>query len=437
MNSVEINGSFYSLQRRSAYAAWAAAVPEDFEFAVKGGRFITHMKKLSGIETPLANFFASGVLALDRKLGPLLWQLPPNLGFDPERMETFLGALPRTAGRGRRDRRRPGPPGARRPGPADRRTSGPPAAARGRGAARDLPDARVLRPAAPPARSRWCWPTTRVSGRSSTRPTTDLMYVRLHGHQELYASGYSDQALDEWAARIAGWRDAGQDVYIYCDNDAKVRAPYDAMGLMQRLGLNGATGDQAFDAILFDADGVVQTTDEKWLYAMTDLIGTDDEERVQRFLGDIMAPSCRRWPAGRRSRAARRGAGQWRVTRRPPRCCALAPRRRRPRRGGGHPGAAAQGMRCALATNQHPERAAYMRENLGYDEVFDELFYSCELGVAKPTRRTSPRPSAAGHRAGRTLLLDDNADNVAGARRPDWSPSCSPPTAGGRSWTGS
>ena len=98
MNSVEINGSFYALQRRSSFEAWAASVPEDFVFAVKGGRFITHMKKLSGIETPLANFFASGVLALDQKLGPILWQLPPNLGFDADRMDAFFAQLPRTAG---------------------------------------------------------------------------------------------------------------------------------------------------------------------------------------------------------------------------------------------------------------------------------------------------------------------------------------------------
>jgi uncharacterized protein YecE (DUF72 family) len=67
--------------------------------------------------------------------------------------------------------------------------------------------------------------------------TADLMYVRLHGHEELYASGYSDAALDEWAAKIRSWTSSGQDVYVYCDNDAKVRAPYDAMGLMDRLGL--------------------------------------------------------------------------------------------------------------------------------------------------------------------------------------------------------
>ena len=98
MNSVEINGSFYSLQRRSSYLTWAAAVPPNFEFAVKGGRFITHMKKLGGIETPLANFFASGVLALGERLGPILWQLPPSLGFNPDRMDAFFAGLPRTAG---------------------------------------------------------------------------------------------------------------------------------------------------------------------------------------------------------------------------------------------------------------------------------------------------------------------------------------------------
>ena len=87
MNSVEINGSFYSLQRPSSFASWAEQTPEDFVFAVKGGRFITHMKKLNEIETPLANFFASGVLALGRRLGPILWQLPPNLGFDADRMD--------------------------------------------------------------------------------------------------------------------------------------------------------------------------------------------------------------------------------------------------------------------------------------------------------------------------------------------------------------
>ena len=85
-NSIEINGSFYSLQLPSSYQRWFEATPRDFLFAVKGGRFITHMKKLRGVETALANFFASGVLALREKLGPILWQLPPSLGFDADRL---------------------------------------------------------------------------------------------------------------------------------------------------------------------------------------------------------------------------------------------------------------------------------------------------------------------------------------------------------------
>ena len=98
MNSVEVNGTFYALQRPASFAAWSEQTPADFVFAVKGGRFITHLKKLSDVTTPLANFLASGVLALGPKLGPLLWQLPPNLGFDAARMTEFFGQLPRTAG---------------------------------------------------------------------------------------------------------------------------------------------------------------------------------------------------------------------------------------------------------------------------------------------------------------------------------------------------
>ncbi len=244
MNSVEINGSFYSLQRRSSYEAWAAAVPDNFIFSVKGGRFITHMKKLAGIETPLANFFASGVLALGRKLGPILWQLPPNLGFDSERLEAFFELLPRTTGAAAaiavdHDQRVP----------ADRALI---AAADPAQRIRHAVEVRhetfrtnefyeLLRRqqiALVVADSPGKWPFIEEI-------TTDFMYVRLHGHDELYTSGYSDESLDEWAAKTRNWVAAGQDVYIYCDNDAKVRAPYDAMGLMQRLGLSAPASDQS------------------------------------------------------------------------------------------------------------------------------------------------------------------------------------------------
>jgi uncharacterized protein YecE (DUF72 family) len=244
MNSVEINGSFYSLQRRSSYEAWAAAVPDDFVFSVKGGRFITHMKKLAGIETPLANFLASGVLALGRKLGPILWQLPPNLGFDSERIEAFFQLLPRTTGAAAaiavdHDQRIP----------ADRAlTTVADPAQRIRHAVEVRHETfrtnefyellRRQQVALVVADSPGKWPFIEEI-------TTDFMYVRLHGHDELYTSGYSDESLDEWAAKIRNWVAANQDVYIYCDNDAKVRAPYDAMGLMQRLGLSARASDQA------------------------------------------------------------------------------------------------------------------------------------------------------------------------------------------------
>jgi uncharacterized protein YecE (DUF72 family) len=236
MNSVEINGSFYSLQRRSSFEAWAASVPEDFVFAVKGGRFITHMKKLSGIEAPLANFLAAGVLALDQKLGPILWQLPPNLGFNADRMDAFFAQLPRSAGSA-----------AEIAAHHDQR----------------VPDDRALTKAVHPRyRLRHAIEPRHESFRTPefyqllrrykmalvisdnpgkwpifTEITTDLMYLRLHGHDQLYVSGYSDQELDDWAAKIRSWTERGCDVYVYFDNDAKVHAPFDAMSLMERLGV--------------------------------------------------------------------------------------------------------------------------------------------------------------------------------------------------------
>src|SRR5688500_10154508 len=96
VNSIEINGSFYSLQIPSSYAKWHEQTPDDFLFSLKGGRFITHMKKLRDVRVPLANFFASGVLRLNEKLGPILWQFPPGFAFNEERFEEFFQLLPRT-----------------------------------------------------------------------------------------------------------------------------------------------------------------------------------------------------------------------------------------------------------------------------------------------------------------------------------------------------
>ena len=233
LSTIEINGSFYSLQRPESYRDWHDRTPDDFVFAVKGGRFITHMKKLRDVDVPLSNFFASGVLALGAKLGPVLWQLPPNLGFDAARVGDFLAKLPRTTGEA-----------ARLAAQHDARLEG-----------RALITCEVDRPlrhavevrhttfettvftdllreqdvAVVTADTAGKWPQI------MTPTTSDLAYVRLHGAEELYTSGYDNPELERWARVLREWRDEGRDVYVYFDNDAKVRAPIDAQRLTEIL----------------------------------------------------------------------------------------------------------------------------------------------------------------------------------------------------------
>jgi uncharacterized protein YecE (DUF72 family) len=233
LTSIEINGSFYSLQRPSSYASWRSDTPDDFVFAVKGGRFITHLKKLVDVEAPLANFFASGVLALGPKLGPVLWQLPEVLTFDAARLAAFFALLPRSTGAaaelgGRHDDRLAGDRvfttvDVDRPLRHALEFRHPSfATPEGLALLREHDVACVL------ADTAGRWP--RVDADTST-----FRYVRLHGDRELYASGYDAAALDAWAARCRAWADGGQDVFVYFDNDAKGYAPHDATGLIRRV----------------------------------------------------------------------------------------------------------------------------------------------------------------------------------------------------------
>jgi len=230
LNSVEINGSFYALQRPQSFHAWYEQTPDDFVFAVKGPRFITHMKKLADVDAPLANFFSSGLLALGQKLGPVLWQLPPTLPFDAARMDAFFARLPRTTAEAaylarRHDERM-----------KDRAWTGTDADRPLRHAVEVrhpsfetsafLDVSRAHNVAVVLADSPGRWPVIREA-------TADFRYARLHGATELYTSGYDDEALDEWAATIRSWSLA--DVYVYFDNDAKAYAPRDAMALAARL----------------------------------------------------------------------------------------------------------------------------------------------------------------------------------------------------------
>jgi uncharacterized protein YecE (DUF72 family) len=253
LNSVEINGTFYALQRATSFQSWYEATPPRFVFTVKGSRFITHMKKLKDVDTALANFFASGVLLLREKLGPILWQFPPQLGFNEEKFARFLELLPRTTAEAARLARKHD---ARLPGRAVLRTDQERplrhafevrhdsflderfvALLRQHNAALVFADTAGL----------WLY---------AEDVTADFIYIRLHGASELYTSGYGDEELAGWAARIKSWaagrqprnaqlittspplRRAQRDVYVYFDNDRKVRAPFDALRLAERLTTN-------------------------------------------------------------------------------------------------------------------------------------------------------------------------------------------------------
>ncbi|KAA6462123.1 DUF72 domain-containing protein [Acidobacteria bacterium AB60] len=248
-NTIELNGSFYSLQRPSLFESWYNETPKDFVFAVKGSRYLTHMLKLRNIEAPLANFFAQGVLRLGEKLGPILWQFPPQTRFDSERLESFFTLLPRThkqaAELGRLHDQR-----------LNNRTW------------LEVATDRPLRHAIEIRHESFAceqfiallrkhkialvvadtveWPLL-------LDVTADFVYCRLHGSEQLYTSGYEADAIDVWARRVFSWarcqqvtdgrlastrnapRRSSRDVYVYFDNDAKVRAPFDALALRKAV----------------------------------------------------------------------------------------------------------------------------------------------------------------------------------------------------------
>ena len=230
VDGLELNGTFYSLKRPRDYRAWAEQVPADFEFAVKGGRYITHLKQLKDVDTALANFFASGVLALGPRLGPVLWQLPSRTRFDPERMDAFLTSLPASTGAAaelaaRHDEKVPEP---------------------FLGIDADRPMRHALEVRNETFRAPEVVDLLRrhdvalvMSHSAGTFPyfeelTSDLVYVRLHGRDRLYVGSYRDADLDAWAAKVTRWA-GSRDVRVYFDNDTDAVAPGDAVRLRRRV----------------------------------------------------------------------------------------------------------------------------------------------------------------------------------------------------------
>jgi uncharacterized protein YecE (DUF72 family) len=230
--TIEINGTFYSLQRPSSFAKWREQTPDDFVFSMKGSRFITHMKRLMDASDTLANYFASGPLILGPKLGPILWQLPPNMPYERQRLEQFFMVLPRTTVAAaklaeRHDERLKH--GAHTTTEANRPLR---YAVEVRHESYNTPEfLTLLREhdiAVVIADTAGKWPQIEEI-------TSDFGYVRLHGAEELYTSGYTDNALDEWAAKVRGWSNGKRDMFVYFDNDVKGYAPWDAMKLIKRL----------------------------------------------------------------------------------------------------------------------------------------------------------------------------------------------------------
>ena len=245
--TIEINGTFYSLQRPDYFAEWYDETPANFMFAVKGARYITHIRRLKEIEAPLANFLASGVLRLQDKLGPFLWQFPPFFKFDAPRIEAFFKLLPHDTDAATEIARHHE------------------ARMKGRAWLEKTPK-RKLRHAMEIRHDSFVTPefvdllrrydVALVCADTVEWPrlmdvTSDFLYCRLHGSKVLYASGYGDKALDQWAARIAAWARGGEpadgekaspksppkrprDVFVYFDNDVKVRAPRDAAALIAK-----------------------------------------------------------------------------------------------------------------------------------------------------------------------------------------------------------
>lgn len=252
VNSIEINGSFYALQSPDLYARWYADTPDNFVFSVKAPRFITHVRRLNDVEKPIANFFASGIFQLKNKLGPILWQFPPSFRFDAEKFEHFLSLLPhdlkqaKACAAGSDEK-------MHKPGYLDiPKVSRLRHAVEIRHESFKVPEfitlLRKYKVALVMADTAGKWPYMEDL-------TSDFVYLRLHGDKELYASGYSDEAIERWSQRIDAWRQGSQpadaelvstgkaakrksrDIFCYFDNDIKVRAPYDARQLLERFDL--------------------------------------------------------------------------------------------------------------------------------------------------------------------------------------------------------
>ncbi|MBV8865652.1 MAG: DUF72 domain-containing protein, partial [Acidobacteriaceae bacterium] len=199
-DTVELNNSFYHLPQQSALERWHDSTPPNFCFAVKGSRFLTHMKKLKDAQAGVTKFL-DAVEVLAEKLGPILFQLPPNWELDYERLRSFLEILPEYHRY----------------------------AFEFRNASWEVQEIYDLL-----TRYRSAHCAFDLAGyQSPIRVTTDFLYIRLHGPGNRYQGSYGDKPLRRWAERIAAWRKQLAAVYIYFDNDDSGYAAFNAARLQE------------------------------------------------------------------------------------------------------------------------------------------------------------------------------------------------------------
>lgn len=249
LTSIEINGTFYSLQKPESFQRWHDDVPEDFVFAVKAPQYITNIRRLKDVAEPLANFFASGLLCLGEKLGPILWQFPPNVMLKDDRFEKFLKLLPydsKAAAHLAKNH------GNKVKGRSFTTVSG------------DYPirhafefrnDSFMDEGFIEMLREYGVAFVFAHSGEKNPYTedlTANFVYLRMHGQEAKYKKGYTNETQNWLASRIQTWmsgeqpRDAhlvvdikpkkmARDVFVYFDTEAKDYAPYDALNLMEKL----------------------------------------------------------------------------------------------------------------------------------------------------------------------------------------------------------
>jgi uncharacterized protein YecE (DUF72 family) len=225
LTSIEINATFRATQKPASFQKWAGETPEGFRFSIKGPQLVTHIRRLKNCRAELANFFASGPLALGDRLGPFVWQLPPNLVFDAEVIGAFLAMLPRDVENY-----------LRLAGEADGVKQPPYLDASGVGKIRHAIEPRHASFDDPQARALFeQHNVARVIADTIENPsrelTADFAYCRLQGPARDGAAGYTDADIVDWAATVRAWRDSGRDVFAYFVHEDKLHAPQNAMAL--------------------------------------------------------------------------------------------------------------------------------------------------------------------------------------------------------------